>query len=208
MKKRYAVIVLSAALGLSLLHGCGGTDQKMQTKSAAFRDQEEDNAVYGEVSQVTESSLIIKTGTRKKMEMPQGEMPEEMPEPPQGETPEASQGEVPEPPQGEVPELPQGEMPELPQGEIPSMLELTGEEQEIKVTEDTVIKREKISKGSGTEEMEKKEETIKIGELSEGDIVRAVLAQDGHAEEIIVMSGGGPEGGRNQSSQPESQNVL
>ncbi|MEY8390000.1 hypothetical protein AALA98_01290 [Lachnospiraceae bacterium 45-W7] len=229
MKRRYAVLLLSVTLGISVLNGCGRAGKGTKTESVATQDKKDEDAVYGEVSQVSDNAITIKVGTRKEMEWPQGETPSQPPgenpqrsseEQPPGEIPQRSgeqqpSGEAPqkptdEQPSGEALERPSGkiagetQMPDGQPGEIPSMLELTGEEREIKVTEHTVVKREKMG-GPGQEGTG---EEINIEEISEGDTIRVVFAEDGNAEEIVVISGGGPEGGAAPSSQPESYEAV
>ncbi len=206
MKRRYAAILLSMVLGLTMLNGCGKADKETKTGTMVSKDKEDKNTIYGEVSQITEDTITIKVGTRKEREHPEegngGRSEGEMPGKPSGERPE---GEAPEKPSGEQPE---GEMPEKPSGEqpgeIPSMLELTGEEQEIQVTENTLIKREEMGRGS---DKEAAAEEIKISDLAEGDMVQAVFAEDGSTEEILVISPGKP-GGAGQSSQPENYEAV
>lgn len=90
--KRFAVILLSAALMVSSLSGCGGADKR--TGKSMAGELENENAVRGEVSKVTEDSITIK--------VKQGKGTQE---------------------------------------------ESTGEEQEIAITKDTVIKRQNFGGG-------------------------------------------------------------
>jgi len=218
MKRKYIALLLSAALSLSILNGCGGTDKERKTNRDVSQNEEDGEAVYGEVSEIEESTITIKLGTRKEMERPEksegnpsqqesGEIPEkpsgEIPEKPSEERQEGASGEKPsgERPEGEGDQQPKGkQMPEGELGELPSMLELTGEEQEIAVTEDTLIKRQNMG---GPDHGEEQGEEITIADLSEGDTVQVLFTEDGNAKEIIVMSGG-PGGGMDQQSKPEN----
>ncbi len=111
MKRKFAVILLSAALAATMLVGCGKSDREPEEKM--FHGWEEEDAVYGEVSKTSEDLITIKVGTRKEMEQPKEGS---------AKKPEQNQAE-----------------------EKPSMLDLTGEEQVIKVTEETVLKRQTMS---------------------------------------------------------------
>ena len=107
MGKKFAVILLSAALGAAMLNGCGRTDKGHDKKTS--HEWEDKDAVYGEVERVTKDTVTIKVGTRKEMERPQERDVEKL--------------------------------EESKEKEKPSMLELTGEEQELVVTQETTIKR-------------------------------------------------------------------
>ena len=110
---------------------------------------------------------------------------------------------------GQPGEQPQGEE----NGEAPSMLDLTGEEQEITVTDSTVITKQTMGGGQGApggEAPEKPEgeapdgqgapdgtgqtEEITLDDIKEGDVVAITLDNDGNAATITVQSmdmGGG-----------------
>ncbi len=211
MKKKFAAFLLGMALGASLLHGCGRADKGLGNIRA--REWEDEDAIYGEVSEVTQDTLTIQVGARKEMEKPKGGAPGnqegEAPEKPEGGAPGNQEGEAPEIPEGgapgnqeegasggpggEAPEMPDGGTPKQP-GEMPSMLELTGEEQEIALSKDTIVK----SQGMGGSE------ASAISDISEGDTVRVTLAEDGSAAEVTVISGMGGGGGMAPSSQPDS----
>lgn len=222
MRKRYAALLLGAALGLSLLNGCKGENKNTKDPSELSREAENAMEIYGEVSQVTEHGITIKVGTRKEGRASQQEG--------------SSRGGM---------------------EEMPSMLDLTGEEEEIEVTGETVIKRQVMRGGPGGRdgneeppempesdpssgerpdgempkggkpdgEMPSEEqldgeqpsgdfskrgnlgEEITLSDISQGDTVAVVLAQDNSAEKITVLSGAVP-GGRNQDSQPEEDKTV
>ena len=160
MKKKFAVILLCVALGASSLNGCGG--EKKGTEMGMAQKPEDENAIYGEVSDIEEDAITIKVGTRKEAKQPEGEPPEQ----PDGEQPEG--------------------MPEQSDGgqrvERPAMLDLNGEEEEIAITQETVIKRQG--------------EKISVSDISKGDVVMIIPAEEQGAAEINVMSampGGGGE---------------
>lgn len=122
MRHRYLAILLGTVLSFSVFIGCGASES-----STSSSDNGE--TIYGEVSKIDDSTITIKVGTQK-------EPGEKSP----GESEEAASGK----PVGES----SGEASEKSKDgkgagkERPSMLELTGEEKEITVSDDTVIKRE------------------------------------------------------------------
>ncbi len=200
MKKKFTVILLSAALGAAMLVGCGKSDREPEREMS--HGWEDEDAVYGEVSKAAEDLITIKIGTRKEMERTKEESLKK---------PEENQA-----------------------GERPSMLDLTGEEQVIKVTEETVLKRQimrdfpgngdvpKRSDGESGEEngempqkpdgesgkdneemlqkpdgeppqepgagQENNSEEITVSDVSEGDIVMVKFTDDKKAAEITVLS--------------------
>ena len=175
MRRKHTTIMLGLVLGMSMLTGCGGTDD-----SASGSNESTSEALYGEVSEIGDSSITIKVGTMQERE--QGEMPENGEKPERGEMPEkkgsSKQGEAVETSEADEKEESTeasetadkedssqqpsdneqkegnatGEKKDkqmFKDGEQPSMLELTGEEQEIEITEDTVIKKQGMFGRSG-----------------------------------------------------------
>ena len=90
--------------------------------TAEASDTEESNEILGEVKSVEDGKITIAVGTRKEMDQ-------------HGEQPQGGEN---------------GEAPEKPDGEAPSVLDLTGEEQEITVTDSTVITKQSMGDGQGT----------------------------------------------------------
>ena len=167
MKNKIAVILLSVSMAAISLNGCGKSDKQAEKNLA--REWENENAVHGEVSKVTEDTVIIKVAD----------------------------------------------------GNMASMAdsELTGEEQEITVTKDTVIRRRNMvgmpengdapqppageapengdapqppDSRQGTEDgkmpdREESSEEITISDISVGDIVMVTFADNNNAAEITVM---------------------
>ena len=96
--------------------------------TAEASDKEESNEILGEVKSVEDGKITIAVGTRKEMGQP-------------GEQPQGGEN-------GEAPEKPDGDDAKA-DGEKPSMLDLTGEEQEITVTDSTVITKQTMGGGQG-----------------------------------------------------------
>ena len=187
-------------------------------------EQTKENEILGEVKSVEDGKITIAVGTRKEMAHP-GEQP-------QGE----ENGEAPEKPEGEAPDG-NGDGQGTPDGEAPSMLDLTGEEQEITVTDSTVITKQSMGGGqgaSGGEAPEKPEgeapdsngqapdsqgasdvagqtEEITLDDIKEGDVVAITLDDDGNAATITVQSmdmGGGQGGPGGQASGVDSYDAA
>ena len=149
-------------------------------------EQTKENEILGEVKSVEDGKITIAVGTRKEMGQP-GEQT-------QGEAPDGN-----------------GDGQGAPDGETPSMLDLTGEEQEITVTDSTVITKQSMGGGPGApggEAPEKPDgevpdsngqapdgagqtEEITLDDIKEGDVVAITLDDDGNAATITVQSMGG-----------------
>ena len=118
-----------------------------------------------------------------------------------------------------------------PDGEAPSMLNLTGEEQEITVPDRTVIPKQSMGAGQGApggEAPEKPDgeapdsngqapdsagqtEEITLDDIKEGDVVAITLDDDGNAATITVQSmdmGGGQGGPGGQASGVDSYDAA
>lgn len=181
-------------------------------------EQTKENEILGEVKSVEDGKITIAVGTRKEMTHP-GEQP-------QGE----ENGEATEKPEGEAPDG-NGDGQGTPDGEAPSMLDLTGEEQEITVTDSTVITKQSMGGGqgaSGGEAPEKPDgeapdsngqapdsagqtEEITLDDIKEGDVVAITLDDDGNAATITVQSmdmGGGQGGPGGQASGVDSYDAA
>ena len=109
-------------------------------------EQTKENEILGEVKSVEDGKITIAVGTRKEMGQP-GEQPQG------GENDEAPDGN--------------GDGQGAPDGEAPSMLDLTGEEQEITVTDSTVITKQSMGGGQGAPGGEAPEKPD--GEASDSD---------------------------------------
>ena len=112
------------------------TAKASDEKTDDSKEETNENEILGEVKSVEDGKITIAVGTRKEMAHP-GEQP-------QGE----ENGEAPEKPEGEAPDG-NGDGQGTPDGEAPSMLDLTGEEQEITVTDSTVITKQSMGGGQG-----------------------------------------------------------
>lgn len=193
MKRKYVALLLSGALALSLFNGCGNKELGESLETLAAGEQNTD-AVYGEVSQMSENAISIKVGNRRKMEQPDGEAPEK---PDQDDlTDQKANGR---------------QMPQAESGELRSILDLTGEEQEIPLTKETLFQRQDMRGGPGgiengaTDDSGTTEE-ISSSDIVKGDVIMVTFAEDGSAKTVTVISpmGGSRDfGGReNDGSMP------
>ena len=194
------------------------TAKASDEKTDDSKEETNENEILGEVKSVEDGKITIAVGTRKEMGQP-GEQP-------QGE----ENGEAPEKPEGKAPDG-NGDGQGTPDGEAPSILDLTGEEQEITVTDSTVITKQSMRGGqgaSGGEAPEKPEgevpdsngqapdgagqtEEITLDDIKEGDVVAITLDDDGNAATITVQSmdmGGGQGGPGGQASGVDSYDAA
>ena len=192
------------------------TAEASDEKADDSKEETNENEILGEVKSVEDGKITIAVGTRKEMAHP-GEQP-------QGE----ENGEAPEKPEGEAPDG-NGDGQGTPDGEAPSMLDLTGEEQEITVTDSTVITKQSMGGGQGASGGEAPDsngqapdsqgasdvagqtEEITLDDIKEGDVVAITLDDDGNAATITVQSmdmGGGQGGPGGQASGVDSDDAA
>ena len=192
------------------------TAEASDEKADDSKEETNENEILGEVKSVEDGKITIAVGTRKEMAHP-GEQP-------QGE----ENGEAPEKPEGEAPDG-NGDGQGAPDGEAPSMLDLTGEEQEITVTDSTVITKQSMGGGQGASGGEAPDsngqapdsqgasdvagqtEEITLDDIKEGDVVAITLDDDGNAATITVQSmdmGGGQGGPGGQASGVDSYDAA
>ena len=174
------------------------TAEASDEKADDSKEETNENEILGEVKSVEDGKITIAVGTRKEMGQP-GEQP-------QGE----ENGEAPEKPEGEAPDG-NGDGQGTPDGEAPSMLDLTGEEQEITVTDSTVITKQSMGGGQGASDVAGQTEEITLDDIKEGDVVAITLDDDGNAATITVQSmdmGGGQGGPGGQASGVDSYDAA
>lgn len=213
--------------------------------TAEASDTEESNEILGEVKSVEDGKITIAVGTRKEMgqpgEQPQGGENGEAPEKPDGDdakadgdakdsedadgkkTDDASTDESADTDEGtedtestDEASDSNGDGQGAPDGEKPSMLDLTGEEQEITVTDSTVITKQTMGGGQGAPGGEDPDDAgqtqeITLDDIKEGDVVAITLDDDGNAATITVQSmemGGGQGGPGSQASGVDSYDAA
>lgn len=219
------------------------TDDSDSSADANKEDSDEEDVTYGEVKSVEDGKITIAVGTMKDMGG-NGGAPEKPDENGSGDaSADTSDAESTESDSkdaesdktdskdgdstdnGEAPEKPDGDnadgnggAPGGDQGEAPSMLDLTGDEMTVTVTDDTVITKESAEGPGGApggnqgEAPEKSDgdngnnqapggdqggapdgnnsqsETIELSDIQEGDIVAITTDDDGNALTIKVQS--------------------
>lgn len=219
------------------------TDDSDSSADADKEDSNEEDVTYGEVKSVEDGKITIAVGTMKDMGG-NGGAPEKPDENGSGDaSADTSDAESTESDSkdaesdktdskdgdstdnGEAPEKPDGDnadgnggVPGGDQGEAPSMLDLTGDEMTVTVTDDTVITKESAEGPGGApggnqgEAPEKSDgdngnnqapggdqggapdgnnsqsETIELSDIQEGDIVAITTDDDGNALTIKVQS--------------------
>ena len=240
MKRKCLAIMLVLVIVISILSGCGGGKDSSSSSS--------NNTVYGEVSKIENDTITIKVGTMKKMEKSSDE----------SESNNVTNLNSTVDSNDTSGENSDNEKNRMKDGGRPSMLELTGEEQEIKITDNTVITKQQRGGHGGknignppempsgvqseenqgnppempsdaqsgdnqgnppempsgaplenesnhsaeNESSQAETETITAEDISQGDIVKITLDDDGNATEITVMSTGG--GKQQGAGQPEN----
>ena len=222
MKNKYAAIAFGLVLTISSCPVYAAENTTETTASAEENGsaaETEENTLLGQVTAVNEDSFTIALGTRKEMQAPGGEGGEQQ-TPPDSEggeqqTPPDSEGggqqTPPEKPDSDKEQASDGENggqqtpPDGEGGGQPSLLDLTGEEQTISVTSDTVITRESMQAPDDSSE------TVTLSDLQEGDIVAVELNDDGTAASVTIQSmnmGGGMGGPGSQSQGVDSYTAV
>lgn len=219
------------------------TDDSDSSADADKEDSDEEDVTYGEVKSVEDGKITIAVGTMKDMGG-NGGAPEKPDENGSGDaSADTSDAESTESDSkdaesdktdskdgdstdnGEAPEKPDGDnadgnggAPSGDQGEAPSMLDLTGDEMTVTVTDDTVITKESAEgpggapggnqgqvpekpdgdngnnqapggdQGGAPDGNNSQSETIELSDIQEGDIVAITTDDDGNALTIKVQS--------------------
>ncbi|MCR5736030.1 MAG: hypothetical protein K6G64_00100 [Eubacterium sp.] len=211
---RRIAVTLTLAMMVTSISGCGKNDSNSKTESNV---QSEENVIYGEVAEVAENSIKIKVGTMNERQKPGEKSTDDA----KKNTNETADQNTDQKTEGR-----------------PSMINLTGEEQEISFDEETKFTKEQMmggfanmgtppqmpdskqsdgeqqtppqmpdSKQSDGEQQtppqmpdsnQSEAEEIASSDISEGDIVKITLDDEGNAAEVTVVfskSGmGGPSG--------------
>ncbi len=229
------------------------TDSSDENTDKDSKKEANENEILGEVKSVENGKITIAVGTRKEMGQP-GEAPEK-PEDGDAET-ESDDGtdestnadetaneatedtetkdetsDTKEDKTKDQDKDPAKDNQGAPDGEAPSMLDLTGEEQEITVTDSTVITKQTMGGGQGAPDGNAPEkpdgeapdgqapdgadagqsEEITLDDIKEGDVVSVTLDDDGNAATITVQSmeiGGGQGGPGGQDSGVDSYDAA
>ncbi|MCD7947984.1 MAG: hypothetical protein LUG13_06790 [Oscillospiraceae bacterium] len=214
MKKTTLVAVTAAMVSISLLAGCSSTEQTVQSSATPSVGLESEgitdlpprdasnmpeDAIYGEIASVQTDSITLSLGTMAQQTLPDADAAMPMPTDGTDTADFAQQGG--------------------------SLLELTGESQEIAITDATEITRRGMGGGmgggnrngtaptdasampsdaqnasapTGGGQMELESTVLTLADLTAGDTVMVTLNDDGSAATITVMTTmGGEMGGPN-----------
>lgn len=224
------------------------TDSSDENTDKDSKKKTDENEILGEVKSVADGNITIAVGTRKEMEQP-GEAPEK-PEDGDAKPENGKESDDGTDESADVDETANEAAKDTetkdktsdtkedtaenldkdsvkdnqgaPDGEAPSMLDLTGEEQEITVTDSTIITKQTMDGGQGAPDGNAPEkpdgeapdgsgadqsEEITLNDIKEGDVVSITLDDDGNAATITVQSmemGGGQGGPGGQDSGVDS----
>lgn len=224
------------------------TDSSDENTDKDSKKETDENEILGEVKSVADGKITIAVGTRKEMEQP-GEAPEK-PEDGDAKSENGKESDDGTDESADVDETANEAAKDTetkdktsdtkedtaensdkdsvkdnqgaPDGEAPSMLDLTGEEQEITVTDSTIITKQTMDGGQGAPDGNAPEkpdgeapdgsgadqsEEITLNDIKEGDVVSITLDDDGNAATITVQSmeiGGGQGGPGGQDSGVDS----
>lgn len=224
------------------------TDSSDENTDKDSKKKTDENEILGEVKSVADGKITIAVGTRKEMEQP-GEAPEK-PEDGDAKPENGKESDDGTDESADVDETANEAAKDTetkdktsdtkedtaenldkdsvkdnqgaPDGEAPSMLDLTGEEQEITVTDSTIITKQTMDGGQGAPDGNAPEkpdgeapdgsgadqsEEITLNDIKEGDVVSITLDDDGNAATITVQSmemGGGQGGPGGQDSGVDS----
>lgn len=224
------------------------TDSSDENIDKDSKKETDENEILGEVKSVADGNITIAVGTRKEMEQP-GEAPEK-PEDGDAKPENGKESDDGTDESADVDETANEAAKDTetkdktsdtkedtaenldkdsvkdnqgaPDGEAPSMLDLTGEEQEITVTDSTIITKQTMDGGQGAPDGNAPEkpdgeapdgsgadqsEEITLNDIKKGDVVSITLDDDGNAATITVQSmeiGGGQGGPGGQDSGVDS----
>lgn len=170
MKKKYLAAILGVMIATTSVTACGvattetttntaessenketedttvesaeSTDDSDSSADVDKEDSDEEDVTYGEVKSVEAGKIIIAVGTMKEMGGNGGDASSDTADKSDSEAAsDDSSDEAPEKPDGDNADG-NGGTPGGDQGEAPSMLDLTGDEMTVTVTDDTVITKE------------------------------------------------------------------
>ena len=221
------------------------TDSSDENTDKDSKKETDENEILGEVKSVADGKITIAVGTRKEMDQ-RGEAPEK----PEDSDAKSEDEKEADDESADVDETANEAAKDVetkdktsdtkedtaenldkdsvkdnqgaPDGEAPSMLDLTGEEQEITVTDSTIITKQTMDGGQGAPDGNAPEkpdgeapdgsgadqsEEITLNDIKEGDVVSITLDDDGNAATITVQSmeiGGGQGGPGGQDSGVDS----
>lgn len=207
MKRRYAAIVLGLTLtftSASFAYAAADTAAETADSTAEKAEEAAQEKVYGEVTETGDDSITVNTGTLKEEAKPaEGEKAASETENAEAEaadtetaetdTTEAETADT-ESTEAEAADPAEAADTEKPE-EILSMLDLTGESQTIKVTEETTYEKQIVP--------EKPAEAEKAAEMEAADPAEAEAADPAEAEAADAAEAEAVEGAEAEKIQAE-----
>ena len=214
MKRRYLAVLMGIMVATTSVPAMVyAEDSKTETAADAANDESgeadasdengdesQENVVLGEVKSVSvsDSEITIAVGTMKEMGQPGDDGQN-------GGEPNSQGGEAPSDQDGEAPEKPEGDNQD---GEAPSMLDLTGEEQTITVTADTVITKQAGGMqpggdGQNSDAPEKPEGDDQSADSSDGEAPEKPEGDDQSADSSDGEAPEKPDGDARDGGAPE-----
>lgn len=233
MKKKYLVAILGVMMAATSVTACGAatttntaessenketedttvesaesTDDSDSSADVDKEDSDEEDVTYGEVKSVEDGKIIIAVGTMKEMGgnggAPGGDASSDTADKSDAEAAsDDSSDEVQEKPDGDNADG-NGGTPGGDQGEAPSMLDLTGNEMTVTVTDDTVITKESAGGPGGAPGGNQGEAPEKPdGDNGNGEAPEKPDGDNGNGQ----AQGGAPDGNNSQSENIELSNI-
>ena len=192
------------------------TDDSDSSADVDKEDSDEEDVTYGEVKSVEDGKIIIAVGTMKEMGgnggAPGGDASSDTADKSDAEAAsDDSSDEAPEKPDGDNADG-NGGTPGGDQGEAPSMLDLTGDEMTVTVTDDTVITKESAggpggAPGGNQGEAPEKPDGDSTDGNGQGEAPEKPDGDNGNGQAPGGDQGGAPDGNNSQSETIELSDI-
>lgn len=240
MKKKYLAAILGVMIATTSVTACGvattetttntaessenketedttvesaeSTDDSDSSADVDKEDSDEEDVTYGEVKSVEAGKIIIAVGTMKEMDGNGGDASSDTADKSDSEAAsDDSSDEAPEKPDGDNADG-NGGTPGGDQGEAPSMLDLTGDEMTVTVTDDTVITKESAggpggAPGGNQGEAPEKPDGDSTDGNGQGEAPEKPDGDNGNGQAPGGDQGGAPDGNNSQSETIELSDI-
>ena len=240
MKKKYLVAILGVMMAATSVTACGAattetttnttessenketedttvesaesTDDSDSSADVDKEDSDEEDVTYGEVKSVEDGKIIIAVGTMKEMGGNGGDASSDTADKSDSEAAsDDSSDEAQEKPDGDNADG-NGGTPGGDQGEAPSMLDLTGDEMTVTVTDDTVITKESAggpggAPGGNQGEAPEKPDGDSTDGNGQGEAPEKPDGDNGNGQAPGGDQGGAPDGNNSQSETIELSDI-
>ena len=240
MKKKYLAAILGVMMAATSVTVCGAATTETTTNTAESsenketedttvesaestddsdssadvdkEDSDEEDVTYGEVKSVEDGKIIIAVGTMKEMGGNGGDASSDTADKSDSEAAsDDSSDEAQEKPDGDNADG-NGGTPGGDQGEAPSMLDLTGDEMTVTVTDDTVITKESAggpggAPGGNQGEAPEKPDGDSTDGNGQGEAPEKPDGDNGNGQAPGGDQGGAPDGNNSQSETIELSDI-